>query len=302
MSDIKQTLLELGYSNIKDSGEFYRTKPIYRNSDNETSLSINKVTGRFVDFGRNIRGSFEELVRLTLKVDKIEDAKTWLSDKVYYNTERPKHIEKISEQKIFDEDLLNNLHDKQDYWIKRGVSQQTLLDFKGGEVDSGKMKDRYVFPIFNHRNKIVGFSGRDLLNYENTKRPKWKHIGSKSNWVYPAFLNKKIILQSKEIIIVESIGDMLSLWEAGVKNVLVSFGLDIGANLLNFLLKSDPTQVILSFNNDNENNFAGNNAANKAFKKLSKYFDQSQIKIVLPDKKDFGEMNTEEILNWIKKI
>ena len=31
--DVKQTLLELGYSNIKDSGDYYRTKPIYRDSD-----------------------------------------------------------------------------------------------------------------------------------------------------------------------------------------------------------------------------------------------------------------------------
>ena len=83
--DVKQTLLELGYSNIKDSGDFYRTKPIYRDSDNETSLSVNKITGRFVDFGRNIKGSFEELVRLSLRVDKMEDAMMLLINKYQEN-------------------------------------------------------------------------------------------------------------------------------------------------------------------------------------------------------------------------
>ena len=300
--DVKQTLLELGYSNIKDSGDYYRTKPVYRDSDNETSLSVHKITGRFVDFGRNVKGSFEELVRLSLRVDKIEDAKEWLSDKTTHYTEAPKYVAKISEQKIFDENLLHKIKKDQSYWTKRGVSEETLDEFKGGTVDSGKMKDRYVFPIFNSKNKIVGFSGRDLMNYKNSHRPKWKHIGSKSTWVYPAFLNSDILLKNKKIIIVESIGDLLSLWDANIKYVIVSFGLDISSQLLNFLLKIDPNEVILSFNNDEANNSAGNKAADKAFNKLNKYFDPKQIKIILPDKKDFGEMNKEEILKWQKNI
>jgi len=300
--NIKETLLELGYSNIRDSGDYYRARPIYRNSDNETSLSIHKDTGRFVDFGRNIKGSFEELVRLSLRLDKIKDAKTWLSDKTSHYTEKPKYIAKISEQKIFDENLLHNIEDDQDYWISRGVSLDSLKEFKGGTASSGRMKDRYVFPIFNSKNKIVGFSGRDLLNYKNSKRPKWKHIGSKSSWVYPAFLNTSILLKNKKIIIVESIGDMLALWDTGIKNVIVSFGLDISPHLLSFLLKIDPYDVILSFNNDEANNSAGNKAASKAFNKLKKYFDPKQIRIILPDKKDFGEMTKEEIINWQKKI
>jgi len=300
--DVKQTLLELGYSNIKDLGDFYRTKPIYRGSDNETSLSVNKTTGRFVDFGRNIRGSFEELVRLSLRLDKIEDAKAWISDKTSHYTEAPRYVVKISEQKIFDKNLLDKIEDDQKYWMDRGVSIETLKEFKGGTVSSGKMKDRYVFPIFNSKNKIVGFSGRDLLNYKKTHRPKWKHIGSKSTWIYPTFLNSDILLKNKKIIIVESIGDLLALWGAGIKYVIVSFGLDISSQLLSFLLKIDPNEVILSFNNDEANNSAGNKAANKAFKKLNKYFDSKQIKIILPDRKDFGEMNKKEIINWQKKI
>ena len=67
-------------------------------------------------------------------------------------------------------------------------------------------------------------------------------------------------------------------------------------------MKIDPNEVILSFNNDEANNSAGNKAANKAFNKLNKYFDSKQLKIILPDKKDFGEMNKEEILKWRKKI
>ena len=81
----------------------------------------------------------------------MEDAKEWLSDKTTHYTEAPKYEVKISEQKIFDESLLDKIEKDQSYWINRGVSEETLNKFNGGVVRSGKMKDRYVFPIFNSK-------------------------------------------------------------------------------------------------------------------------------------------------------
>ena len=34
------------------------------------------------------------------------------------------------------------------------------------------------------------------------------------------------------------------------------------------------------------------------FNKLKRYFDADQLKIILPYKKDFGEMSLEEIKGW----
>ena len=45
MSDIKEILQNIGYQNLKDFGGWYRTRPIYRISDNDTVLAINKNTG-----------------------------------------------------------------------------------------------------------------------------------------------------------------------------------------------------------------------------------------------------------------
>lgn len=92
---------------------------------------------------------------------------------------------------------------------------------------------------------------------------------------------------------------MLSLWNAGIKNTLVSFGLDVSFSLVNTIIKNDVSEIILSFNNDA--NLAGNTAAEKSNKKLLKFFDKDQIKVVFPDKNDFGEMSTEEILGWKKR-
>ena len=69
------------------------------------------------------------------------------------------------------------------YWIGRGVSESTIKSFNGGVVLSGKMKDRYVFPIKNYKKQIVGFSGKiffDKTKLDGTPR-KLLHIGLMSN-------------------------------------------------------------------------------------------------------------------------
>ena len=188
------------------------------------------------------------------------------------------------------------------YWNERGVSDETLADFNGGVCESGKMLDRYVFPIYGERNKLVGVSGRDITKDHWTRRPKWKHIGDKSSWVYPNQINEELLIQAKRAILVESIGDMLALWEQGVKETIVTFGLDVSTAILNKLLRLDPTSVTLSFNNDSESNHAGNLAAAKAKKKLLKYFDEDQIKIALPSQNDFGEMTAAQISEWYTSL
>ena len=139
------------------------------------------------------------------------------------------------------------------------------------------MQHRYVFPIFNGKNEIIGFAGRDLLQMKDNKRPKWKLIGDKSMWKYSLFLNYKLLKSEKRVIIVESIGDMLALWDAGVKNVVVSFGLTLSSGLVNTFLRYDISNIIVSFNDDSKNNGAGNRAAAKAKSKLLNYFDPSQL-------------------------
>lgn len=301
MIDYKQVLLEIGYSNILENAKELRVKPIYRDSDSGSVLRIRKDNGSFIDFARNISGSFEELVKLSLNLTSLEEAQKWLSGKYSYDRRKIKRVDaEISQIKIFDINLLKKLESNHSYWINRGVSEETLMKFNGGVVKAGKMIERYVFPIFNSKNQIVGFSGRDLIN-KGELRPKWKHIGQKFSWVYPAFLNRQELIDSKEVFLVESIGDMLSLHDKGVKNVLVTFGLDIGSGIINFLLKTDCKKIRICFNNDSNNNSAGNKAAEKSFKKLSLYFDERQITINLPPKKDFGEMNKEETLLWKKQ-
>lgn len=298
LNNIYNILTNIGYS-LKDCGREYRTKPIYRESDNDTVLRIYKDTGFWVDFKENISGDFTSLIKKSLKLESEDQAKSWLKEKNYSYVSNPNLQPKIKDKKTFDKDLLLKLEKNHEYWIDRGVEKDTLIQFKGGVAKAGKMKNRYVFPIFNSKDEIIGFSGRDISNQSKIK---WKHLGDKINWCYPMFLNLDILKEKKEVYVIESIGDCLSLWDAGVKNTIVTFGLDVSVSILNLLLKIDPNKIYISFNNDESKNSAGNQAAEKAINKLSRYFDKKQLEIRLPSKKDFGEMSSEEIKLWKTKI
>ena len=301
VENIKEVLLELGYTNITENHKEFRTRPIYRDSDNNTSLCINKSNGRFVDFARNISGSFDDLVKLSLKLKTIDEARTWLSkNSVAVSIERVEKPE-IRMGKTYKKELLNKLRPDHSYWEDRGVSTYSVSEFKGGVSKAGKMQNRYVFPIFNASDEIVGFAGRDLLTNSNSMRPKWKLIGDKSKWKYPFFLNYKLIKEQKSVIIVESIGDMLALWDCGIKNVAVSFGLDLSSTLISSFIRFDLTSIVVAFNDDSKNSGAGNKAAKKAQAKLLNYFDPHQISVSLPAGGDFGEMSKDQITDWMGK-
>lgn len=301
MGEIKQIMLNLGFSNITEFGREYRATPIYRDSDNNSVLSVKKDTGYFVDYGRDISGPLEKLVQLCLSCS-LEDAKKWLeSDQGFIVKTR--HVYDIPEKtyKTISANTFDDVIKDDSYWIDRGVSEETIKVFEGGVFEKGKMKNRYTFPIFDENKKLIGVSGRYIYDIkEGVKIPKWKHIGPKSKWQYPVYFNGNHIQEKSQAIIVESIGDMLSLWGAGFKNVIVSFGLDVSFAVINSLIKYDVDNIILSLNDDE--NKAGNMASSKAYKKLTKFFDKDQIQIIFPDKNDFGDMSTEEIKLWAKKI
>lgn len=303
MTDIKEMLYELGYSNISEYPKEYRTRPIYRESDNNTVLRIDKTTGRFVDFAENISGSFEDLVKITLKMKSINDAQKWVSSKGDGDNEIKQVAPKpeIKSPKIFNKSCLNKLVSNHIYWKNRGISESTISQFKGGLITEGKMKNRYVFPIFDGKNRLVGVSGRYTQEIKYDSIPKWKHIGDKYAWKYPLFLNHEIIKNTKSVFLVESIGDMLALWDAGVKNSIVTFGLEVSPAITGVLLRFDLDRVYISFNNDSGKNSRGNLAAKKAYKKLLKHFDPNQVEVKLPSKNDFGDMNTKEIQEWLKE-
>lgn len=303
--DINDILVKLGYANLTPSGGYYRVNPEYRKSSSRGVLSINEANGSFNDWARagdpRYKGDIAKLVSLHLDCSR-QKALEWL-DIEEFSDSKPDKTEKTLElKKTFRPSDARSLIKDHSYWESRGVSKKTLDEFKGGiddGIEGGKLYNRYVFPIFDtSTSRILGFTGRDLTN----KHPlKWKILGKKSDWLYPFFCNKNHIKKLNQIILVESIGDMLSLWENGVMNTIVTFGLSISPRIRSLLINSGMDDIFISFNNDSDKNDAGNIAAYKAKETLQRVIRPDKIKVALPlSSNDFGEMKKEEIREWRK--
>lgn len=95
---------------------------------------------------------------------------------------------------------------------------------------------------------------------------------------------------------------MLALWEVGIRNVLVTFGVEVSDYLLNFIIKLNPKKIIIAFNNDVDNGNVGNESAEKARAKICQFFDLHQVEVKLPVSKDLNKMliddGPDSILDW----
>lgn len=302
---IKDSLIQLGYK-LADRGSYWQTNALFRNGDNKTAIQIYKNTGVWKDHVQNSSFSpFSRLVEITLGTNDKKQLKQFLDeDDLGDNYNRLTNSEKLEMEEIYPENCLDRLLPHYKFYNDRGISEKTLKSLKGGYATTGKLYGRFVFPIYNEHKQIHGFSGRDMSS--SGDRPKWKHVGRKTGWIYPLYANPEAaeaINETQSVILVESIGDLLNLNEHGYKNVLVTFGLDVSTKLICATLSLNINKIILSLNNDktsSENR--GLNASIKNYLKLLNYYNPEKVLICLPTEKDFGDMSDDQFKEWSNKL
>ena len=107
---------------------------------------------------------------------------------------------------------------------------------------------------------------------------------------------QKAIEEKEAVHIVESVGDCLSLYNNGIKNVLVSFGLNISPKFIARLSLLPIKKVFVSFNNDHTSSVnRGFEGAIKSIFKLVESIDFDKIYFIPPEENDFGEMTKDQI-------
>ena len=284
----RDSLEKLGYQ-LQDCGNHWRTNALYRNGKNKTAIIIYKDTGVWKDFGTDNQSKpFQALVQETLKTNDPQILKQYVGDAVQ-TYERKEPEQKIEMEKIYPESYLEKLLPVRDFYLKKNISEETQKLFKCGYAGGGKMYRRMVFPIYDLNNQIHGFSGRTVVKGDNI--PKWKHMGRKTDWVYPHHLSHDSIEESGEVILVESIGDCMALYEADFKNVLMLAGLDISSKVLSYLNSFNLDRIIVALNNDKDKETnSGGIATIKTVAKLSQIYDLGQICVNPPLANDFGDM------------
>jgi len=285
-SQIQSVLETLGYK-LLDFGNHWRTRAIFRGGVNNTSVQIYKNSGVWTDFSSGNKAlPFEKLLQLTLATDqkKLKEILSSLkkSDEFVYTKK-----ETIEIEEIYPESILEKLFPNYNFYIKKNISEKTLKFYKTGLAGAGKMYRRMVFPIYNEHKQIVGFSGRKI-DEGNDQVPKWKHLGKRRNWVYPAMIPNEesvdaIIKQKQEVILVESIGDSMALYEQGIKNTLVTFGIGCSPAVIAYLNSFPIKKITIAGNNDFRS--AANHGYNGTIKilmSLRTYFDFDSLEIKLP--------------------
>lgn len=309
MSDMhKQILEELGYKLI-DCGNHWRTSALYRDGDNSTAVQIYKDTGVWTDYvAESGHKPLKQLIRLTLKDNPQKLISIIKSlDAEPDSLKEHKSDTLIEMEKIYEDSILEKLFPNYNFYLKKDISEETQNFFKVGLAGSGNMYRRMVFPIYNEHSQIIGFSGRKV---DDGNGSKWKHIGKKNNWIYPAYLPNKetvdeLISKTGEVYLVESIGDAMSLYNQGVKNVLVIFGLSVSSAIISYLSGKEIKKIIIAGNNDfNSEINRGLLASIKNYLKLSNYFDLDVLSIKIPPKgfNDLGDAHesNSDLLAWSK--
>jgi len=98
-------------------------------------------------------------------------------------------------------------------------------------TDDGRLQDRFwgrvIFPVHTISGKVVAFGGRVLQT--NAKAAKYvnspeSEIYHKSDHLYGLYFAKQAIMQKDRCILVEGYLDVISMYQAGIQNVVASSG------------------------------------------------------------------------------
>jgi DNA primase len=273
--DIKEILESHGYP-IIDGGTYLSTKALFRGGDNPTAICIYQKDNLVIDFPNKERYDIKTLIGKILGIvddEKIEEyiqkndinivsATAEIQEKLIY---APKKLHKK---------FLDELEPNHQYWVKRGINEDILKRLNGG-IHNG----RYYFPIWDS-GSFVGLTGRDITGKSKVK---WLHKGKKTEWVWPSI---KSVVKVKEVVLVESPGDALTLMTCGIENVLCTFGADCSWRIINELLQIPKVKIYIAFNQDD----AGETGAVITARKLGKYFDKRSINFKVPTRNDWNEI------------
>jgi len=146
---------------------------------------------------------------------------------------------------------------------RRNIGRQTLTDaglvVTKEETNSiyDRFRNRLIFTIRNLSGRVVGFGARAL---EQTERAKYINspetpIYQKSRILYGLDMARDSIRRDDMVVVVEGYTDWISLYQAGITNIVASSGTAFSPEQARLLLRFSPN-VVLLFDAD----FAGQQA------------------------------------------
>jgi DNA primase len=200
------------------------------------------------------------------------------------------------------------------YFKSRGLAAETVRDFKLGYSPPGwtsfsmfaekkgigidalaacglaikkedgsaydRFRDRVMFSLFDLSGRIVGFAGRGR---DKDSTPKYLNspetaIYRKKEFLYGLNVTRQYIKDQKYVLVVEGYMDFLTLYQAGIRNVVATSGTAMTAEH-GHLLKRFTPRVVLVFDGD----AAGQSAAQRGIFTLTPLDLDISVLILPPD-------------------
>ena len=146
--------------------------------------------------------------------------------------------------------------------VEKGFNEEDMLatgligkSSSGGLYD--KFRNRFMFPIFDIRGRVIAFGGRCLESNEVMKAQRIpKYINSPENLIYTKGrhlyamnLARKSNEKMKKILVVEGYMDVISPHQAGITNVVASLGTAL-TEQQGRLLRQYADEIVLSYDSD----------------------------------------------------
>ena len=152
-----------------------------------------------------------------------------------------------------------------------------------------KFRDRVMFPIIDVRGNVIGFGGRimhDNKEINGYKIPKYLNspetpVFDKGRNLFSLNLAKNA--KSSEIILCEGYMDVISVYQAGVKNIVATLGTAITENQAKLMLRY-ASEILICYDSDE----AGTKAALRAIDVIADAGGRSRV-IRLKNAKDPDE-------------
>jgi DNA primase len=180
--------------------------------------------------------------------------------------------------------------------VKSGLSIEK--DFKYFD----RFKERVIFPIHSLSGKVIGFGGRII----GSDKSKSKYINSpetkiynKSKVLYGLYFAKNAIVAKDNCFLVEGYTDVISLYQAGIENVVASSGTSLTTEQIRLIGRYTKSITIL---------YDGDTAGIKAsFRGIDMILEEGlNVKIVLfPENEDpdsFVKKNrSSDVVDFIEK-
>lgn len=243
-------------------------------NDKNPSLTINDEKGFCYCFvcqtGGDVIGLVQQKLGLSF-ADTVERIARGAEIDIIYENIDPELALREARQKAAILDQLNSQQESYRKFIKdkraeririmldeRNILPSTSKHFGLGYCPRGFFGDRITIPIHDHRGNLVGFTGRAT---RDSIKPKYKNSENsdhfdKSKIVFNEHRALREVSETDSIIFVEGHFDVISMWQAGIRNVVAMQGTAAPSEAIIRRLSKRTKRFMLCFDGDEGGNKA----------------------------------------------